>query len=79
MNDRTEREVSSAPEARVSRLPWRDGDGYSYGGDVILTVGLRAIALSNSKDDEDFAKRLADAWNRRPTEALAGKGGGNGQ
>lgn len=50
--------------AHVSRLPWRDGDGYSYGGDVILTIGRRSFACGASKDDEAFAKEVAERWNR---------------
>lgn len=32
----------------VSQLPWHDGDGYSWGGDIIVSFGDRAINLGNS-------------------------------
>lgn len=76
MTDRTEGE-GLEPQATVSRLPWRNGDGYSYGGEVILTVGERAFLVGASREDEAFARDMASAWNSRPTEALAGKGEAN--
>lgn len=48
-----------SPVAIVSRLPRRNGDGYSWGGEVVLTVGARSVIL----DDVDFANALAVAWN----------------
>lgn len=39
--------VKHTPGA-VSQLPWHDGDGYSWGGDVIVSFGERAINLGNS-------------------------------
>lgn len=47
--------------AVVSHLPYRDGDGYSYGGDTILTIGKRSIALASQ--DDKFAKEVARRWN----------------
>lgn len=32
----------------VSQMPWHDGDGYSWGGDVIVSFGCRAINLGSS-------------------------------
>lgn len=48
-------------EARVSRLPWNDGDGYSWGGAVILTIGDLAVQLG--KNDEPIAREIARRWN----------------
>lgn len=62
-------------EARVSRLPWHDADGYSYGGGVVLTIGNRAILLGSSRDDEVFAKKMAASWNFNRDDSV---GIGNG-
>lgn len=51
--------------ARVARLPWRDGDGYSWGGEVILIIGETALQLGSSKEDFQLAMELASAWNAR--------------
>ncbi len=47
--------------ASVSRLPYRDGDGYSYGGEIVVTIGDRSILLSEG--DFKFAEELALRWN----------------
>lgn len=59
--------------ARVSRLPYRNGDGYSWGGEVILTIGERSIMLGPDRQEMDFARELALAWNARRTR----QGGGD--
>lgn len=51
--------------ARVSRLPFRHGDGYSWGGEVILTIGDRAIMFGCDRPEMEFARELALAWNAR--------------
>ncbi|AZV00234.1 hypothetical protein [Paracoccus kondratievae] len=53
--------------ARVSRLPYRNGDGYSFGGEIILTIGDRAIMLGARSEEMAFAQELALAWNARRT------------
>ncbi|PWJ80574.1 hypothetical protein C7441_112116 [Pseudaminobacter salicylatoxidans] len=50
-------------EAIVSRLPWFYGDGYSYGGQIILTIGGRSVSFGNSGEDELIAIELACRWN----------------
>lgn len=50
-------------QATVSRLPWNDGDGYSYGGQVVLTIGGRSMLFGNSNDDKGFADEIAKRWN----------------
>lgn len=50
-------------EAQVSRLPSRSGDGYSYGGEVVLTIGDKSIIMGSSTEDYDIACHMAMAWN----------------
>lgn len=59
--------------ARVAQLPYRNGDGYSWYGEVILTIGERAIMLGAGREEMEFARELALAWNARRT----GQGGGD--
>ncbi len=47
--------------AVVSYLPYHDGDGYSWGGGTILTIGKRSIALSPK--DGKLADEIARRWN----------------
>lgn len=49
--------------AIVSRLPFRDGDGYSFGGDVILTIGKHSVQFGIGQDALNLANRVAEAWN----------------
>ena len=51
--------------AHVSFLPCHDGDGYSFGGGVILTIGDRSLYIGSgrTKDDENLAKEIARRWN----------------
>lgn len=49
--------------AFVSRLPYRDGDGYSYGGEIIVTIGDRSFLLC--AQDSELAEELALRWNAR--------------
>lgn len=57
--------MMSDETAHVSFLPSEDGDGYSFGGGVILTIGDRSFYIGSGKikDDEDFAKEIARRWN----------------
>lgn len=53
-------------EARVSYLPYREGDGYSFGGGVILTIGERSLYIGSGiigDSDRKFAEELARRWN----------------
>ncbi len=56
--------------AVISQLPRHDGDGYSYGGDVILTIGKRSINLGACDRGETlkFAQFIADKLNKRDGE-----------
>lgn len=50
-------------EARVATLPTHDGDGYSYGGGVLLIIGDCAIPLGARGDAEELAREIARRWN----------------
>lgn len=53
-------------EARVAILPVYDGDGYSYGGGVLLIIGEHAIPLGGSVMDpspRSLAQEIARRWN----------------
>lgn len=45
----------------VARLPWNNGDGYRWGGDVIVCFGERAINLGGDQDSEPLARLIAAA------------------
>lgn len=49
--------------ATASQLPWRDGDGYSYGGEAILTIGNRSIMVGAGKEALALAQEIAARWN----------------
>lgn len=49
--------------ATVSQLPFHDGDGYSWGGDIILTIGERALHFGSGKETREFAEEVARRWN----------------
>ncbi len=49
--------------AVVSRLPIHNGDGYSYGGDVILTIGTRSISFGSECEAQILADEMARRWN----------------
>lgn len=49
--------------ASVSRLPWRSGDGYGWGGEVVLTIGLQSLLFGNDRADEALAREIARRWN----------------
>lgn len=49
--------------AHVSQLPWRDGDGYSWGGEAILSIGNLAIMIGSGKDALALANEMANRWN----------------
>ena len=60
--------MSRGIKAFVTRLPWRNGDGYSWGGEVVLNIGDRAFLICSTREDEALASAMADAWNRRAEE-----------
>lgn len=47
--------------ASVSKLPWHDADGYSYGGSVVLTIDDQSLLLGPK--DQDLADEIAKRWN----------------
>lgn len=49
--------------ATASRLPYRDGDGYSYGGEAIVTIGEQSIFIGAGKEAFELAKEIAWRWN----------------
>lgn len=49
--------------ANVARLPWQDGDGYSYGGNTILIIGDIAVDLGTGSHAADLAAEIARRWN----------------
>lgn len=58
------------PEAKLVRLPPRVGDGFNWGGGLLVTVGDRAIHIADIDptkgylaDDLQFAARMVEAWN----------------
>lgn len=53
----------SDQRAQVSHLPLRDGDGYSWGGEAILSIGNKAIMLGAGKDGFELAQEIARRWN----------------
>lgn len=60
----SESEAAFQEIARVSRLPWRDGDGYSYGGEVIVSIGEKSFVVGGSqKEDFMLAREIALRWN----------------
>lgn len=50
-------------KAHAAQLPWRDGDGYSWGGEAILTIGGRAIMIGAGKESLALAQEIARRWN----------------
>jgi hypothetical protein len=49
--------------ASVSVMPTHIGDGYGWGGDVILSIGDRAINFGQDKIGEKLALEVAKRWN----------------
>ncbi len=52
-----------AAKARASQLPYRDGDGYSWGGEAILTIGTRSILIGAGKEALALAQEIERRWN----------------
>ena len=53
----------SEMEAFASRLPWQDGDGYSFGGAAIVTINDRSILVGNGDGSFELACEIARRWN----------------
>lgn len=49
--------------AVVSHMPGFSGDGYSYGGGAVLTIGGLSIPLGEGSRAIDIARELANRWN----------------
>jgi len=49
--------------AIVSRMPYHDGDGYSWGGETILTIGDRSINFGSGNEANKLANEIAARWN----------------
>jgi hypothetical protein len=49
--------------ATVSQMPFHDGDGYSWGGDAVLTIGERSFHFGSGKGARDLAEEVARRWN----------------
>lgn len=50
-------------KARASQLPWRDGDGYSWGGEAVLTIGARSVVIGAGKEALALAQEIERRWN----------------
>lgn len=57
--------------ARVSTLPAYSGDGYGYGGGVVVIIGQWAIPLGEGNFALKLGKEIAERWNagRKALEA----------
>jgi hypothetical protein len=55
-------------EAVVSWLPFHSGDGYGWGGGVILTIGSHAIPIGEGPMANELAKEIARRWNVGPDD-----------
>lgn len=58
MNDATPEKAS------VSRLPRYSGDGYTYGGGAILTIGCTSIPLGEGENALALGQEIARRWNQ---------------
>lgn len=52
-----------AVKAQASQLPYRDGDGYSWGGEAVLTIGTRSIMIGAGAEALALAHEIARRWN----------------
>jgi hypothetical protein len=51
-------------KAKVSHLPSHSGDGYGYGGGVVLTIGGQSILLGDADHAFALAQEIARRWNQ---------------
>ena len=56
-------EAENASDARVFQSPIYSGDGYSYGGAVILAIGRFGIQFGEHPDVRPLADEIARLWN----------------
>lgn len=49
--------------AQASQLPYRDGEGYSWGGEAVLTIGARSIMIGAGKEALALAHEIERRWN----------------
>ncbi len=63
-------EVRDSDQATVSFLPSHSGDGYGWGGDMILTIGDQSVNLGHS---ERLGRQIEAAFRSR-AELLASLG-----
>lgn len=59
----TPSKLKPMPKARVSFLPFRSGDGYSYGGGAIVSLDGAAIEFGEGNGGGVAAKQVARAVN----------------
>jgi hypothetical protein len=52
-------------QATVSRLPLGSGDGYGYGGGIILTIGDRSFVVGEASESYELADEIAKRWNAK--------------
>lgn len=52
--------IPNQNKAVVTRMPGYTGDGYNWGGEVLLTIGDRSIPFGN---EFDLVEEVAERWN----------------
>lgn len=50
-------------KAIVSHTPCFSGDGYGYGGSVVLTIGGASLLLGEGERANELAWEIANRWN----------------
>lgn len=46
--------LTDMKQGQVAQMPFHDGDGYSWGGDIVVSFGERAISFGSS---QSFSER----------------------
>jgi len=49
--------------ASASQLPYQSGDGYSFGGGAVLSIGPRSFLIGEGDGVLELAQELARRWN----------------
>jgi hypothetical protein len=57
--------------ARIHQTPIHSGDGYSFGGASLVTIGPFAIPLGEHPQAHNLGKEIADRWNANANAATA--------
>ena len=52
----------SLDKASASQLPYSSGDGYSYGGGAVLTIGGHAFMIGEGGCSFELAPEIARPW-----------------